>query len=336
MTNFIPSWLRLARRGGRAAVLAVVVGAASLPFGAPAIAQGDQPPVRILVGFPAGGTIDLVARILADNLKDELGGPVIVDSRPGAGGQIAAQALKQAAPDGRTLLLSPDHTMVMLPLTVKTAGFQPLVDFAPVGQVARYAGALAVANHVKAKSLDEFFAWSKVNTGQGNVGVPAPGSIPQFLVHLLNQQTKASLVSVPYRGSAPMVQDMMGGQVAAGMTALGDFVEPHAAGKLRVIAVLGQKRSPVLPDVPTFVEQGYKIDWEYWLGMFAPAQTAPAEVQKINAALGRVLARVDVRERLHKIVFEPAHGGPDDLTRLIRAGTALWEPAVRTSGWVMQ
>lgn len=336
MLNFIPTWCRPVWHCTFATLVAAGAATVALLSATPANAQSDKPPVRILVGFPAGGTIDLVARILAENLKDELGATVIVDSRPGAGGQLAAQALKQAAPDGRTLLLSPDHTMVMLPLTVKTAGFQPLVDFAPVGQVARYAGALAVANNVKARSLDEFFAWSKANAGQGNVGVPAPGSIPQFLVHVLNEQTKASLASVPYRGSAPMVQDMMGGQVAAGMTALGDFVEPHAAGKLRVIAVLGQKRSSALPDVPTFAEQGYKIDWEYWLGMFAPAQTPPAEIQKINAAMGRVLARADVRERLHKIVFEPAAGSPEDLTRLIRAGTALWEPAVRTSGWVLQ
>ena len=169
----------------------------------PAHAQADRPPVRILVGFPAGGTIDLVARILAEQLKDDLGATVIVESKPGAGGQLAAQALKQAAPDGRTLLLSPDHTMVMLPLSMKTAGFVPLVDFAPVAQVARYPGALAVTNAVKAASLNEFFSWSRANPGQANVGVPAPGSIPQFLVHLMAQQSGTALQSVPYRGSAP-------------------------------------------------------------------------------------------------------------------------------------
>jgi len=312
------------------------VAAIASAFAPPARAQADRAPIRILVGFPAGGTIDLVARLLAEHMKDDLGATVIVDSRPGAGGQIAAQALKQAPPDGRTLLLSPDHTMVMLPLTARTAGFQPLVDFAPVGQVARYPGGFAVANDVKANTLDEFFAWAKANPGRGNVGIPAPGSIPQFLVHVLNDRSKASLVPVPYRGSAPMVNDLMGGQIAAGTTALGDFVEPHATGKMRVIAVLGPKRSAALPDVATFAEQGLRIDWEYWLGLFAPAQTPAAEVQRINAALGRALARPDVRERMQKIVFEPAHGTPDELIRLVRAGTAFWEPVVRSSGWVPQ
>ncbi len=310
--------------------------AALLALAGPVRAQSERAPVRILVGFPAGGTIDLVARVLADQLKDDLGTTVIVDSKPGAGGQLAAQALKLAAADGRTLLLSPDHTMVMLPITMRTPGFQPAIDFAPVAQVARYPGGLAVASRVEARSLDEYFAWMRAHPADANVGVPAPGSIPQFLVHLLSQQSKAALVSVPYRGSAPMVQDIMGGQLASGTTALGDFVEPHRAGKLRVLAVLGPRRSAALPDVPTFAEQGVRIEWEYWLGMFAPAKTPAAEIQRLNAAIGRALARPEVRERLAKIVFEPAFGTPEELGQLVRAGTAYWEPVVKASGWQPQ
>ena len=301
----------------------------------PAAAQADRPTVRILVGFPAGGTIDLVARLLAEHMKDDLGATIIVESKPGAGGVLAAQALKQAQSDGRTLLLSPDHTIVMAPLTLKSAGFAP-ADFAPVGQVARYAGGFAVSAALKARTLDEFFAFAKANPAQANVGVPAPGSVPQFLVHLMSQRAGAPLVAVPYRGSAPMVQELMGGQLPAGTTALGDFIEPQAAGKLRVIGVLGPKRAAALPDVPTFAEQGMKIDWEYWLGLFVPAQTPAAEVQKLNAALGRALTRPEVRERMLKVVFEPAHGSPQALGDLVRASTAFWEPVVKSSGWVPQ
>ena len=324
------------RRSGALLSSAMLAAALLLSVAGPARAQTERSPIRILVGFPAGGTIDLVARILAEQLKDDLGGTVIVDSRPGAGGQIAAQALKQSAADGRTMLLSPDHTMVMLPITIKTAGFQPLVDFAPVAQVARYPGGLAVSAQVNARSLDEYFAWARANPAQANVGVPAPGSIPQFIVHVLSQQSKTQLQSVPYRGSAPMVQELMGGQIAAGTTALGDFVEPHLAGKVRVLAVLGPKRSAALPDVPTFAEQGYPVDWEYWLGMFVPAKTPAPEIQRINAAIGKALARRDVRDRLNKIVFEPAFGTADELGQLVRAGTAYWEPIVKASGWVPQ
>jgi tripartite-type tricarboxylate transporter receptor subunit TctC len=319
------------RRLALAALAISALGAA-----VPGFAQAPGAPVRLLVGFPAGGTIDVVARLLAESLKDDLGAAVIVDSRPGAGGQIAAQALKQAAADGRTLLLSPDHTMVMLPLTVRAPGFVPASDFVPIGQVARYAGGFAVAPGVKAANLREFFAWTRANAGQGNVGVPAPGSIPQFFVDVLAQRADTKLAAVPYRGSAPLVQDLMGGQIAAGTTALGDLVEPHAAGRMRVIAVLGSRRSPALPDVPTFAEQGYAIEWEYWLGLYAPAGTAAAEVQKLNAALRRALAKPEVRERMQRIVFEPAPSSPEELAALMRAGTALWEPIVRGSGWVPQ
>jgi tripartite-type tricarboxylate transporter receptor subunit TctC len=300
-----------------------------------ALAQPASP-VRILVGFPVGGTIDTVARVLADQLKDDLGTAVVVDSRPGAGGQIAAQALKQAAPDGRTLLMSPDHTMVMLPLTIKAPGFQPLTDFAPVAQVARYPGGLAVSKLADVRNLAEFFDWAKANPAHANVGVPAPGSVPQFFVFSLGRQANVPLSSVPYRGSAPLVQDLLGGQIAAGTTALGDFVEHHTSGKLRVIAVLDQRRSPLLPDVPTFIEQGYKVDWEYWLGMFAPAGTPQANIDRINVALRRALSRPDVRERMQRIVFEPAYSGPAELAEKIRNGMAYWEPVVREAGWVLQ
>lgn len=323
---------RLSRRR----VLATAGNAAALAATQPVLAQGDQAPIRIVVGFAAGGTIDLVARLLAAHMKDDLGAPVIVDSRPGAGGQLAAQAVKQAAADGRTLLLSPDHTMLMVPLTTKTPGFDPFADFAPVGQVARYPGGFAVANKVQARTLDGFFAWAKAHPGEGNIGVPAPGSIPQFFIHLLGQKLQLPLASVPYRGSAPMVQDLMGGQIAAGTTALGDFVEPAHAGKLRILAVLGNERSPMMPDIPTMAEQGYKLAWEYWLGLYAPSRTAPAEIQRINTALKRVLALPDVNERLRKIVFEPAWSGPQELTRLMHSGVDLWKPAVQSSGWVAQ
>lgn len=311
---------------------ALVLGLATL---AP-LAHAQSGPYRILVGFPAGGTIDVVARVLADEMKDDLGAPVVVDSRPGAGGQIAAQALLQAAPDGRTLLLSPDHTMVMLPLTVKSPGFKPESDFAPVGQVARYPGGLAVSSAVNVRNMDEFFRWARDNPGRANVGIPAPGSIPQFMVHLLGQQTRAPLVAVPYRGSAPLVQDLMAGQISAGTTALGDFLEPQAAGKLRVIGVLGSRRSPALPAVPTFAEQGYKVDWEYWLGLFAPKGTPPAEVARINAALGKALAKPQVRQRLEAIEFHPAHGSPEALAQLVRSGTQFWQPVVKSAGFVPQ
>ncbi|CAA9398505.1 MAG: hypothetical protein AVDCRST_MAG51-745 [uncultured Ramlibacter sp.] len=303
----------------------------------PLFAQTQAPgAVRILVGFPAGGTIDVVARLLADKLKDELGAPVVVESRPGAGGLLAAQALKQAAPDGRTLLLSPDHTMVTIPLTLKNPGYDVAKDFMPVAQVARYLGALAVASNTGVKTLAEYVAFIKANPGQASVGVPAPGSLQQFSLATISRAAGVPVTAVPYRGSQPLVQDLAAGQVPAGITALGDFLEFNTAGKLRVIATIDSRRAPQLPDVPTFTEQGMKLDFNFWLGVFAPAGTAPATVQRLNAAVAKVLQLPDVRERMVKLVFEPLTGTPAALSERIATDTRYWEPIIKSSGWVMQ
>ena len=300
----------------------------------PAPAAGG--PVRILVGFPAGGTIDVVARLLADRLKDELGVPVLVEGRVGAGGQIAAQALKAAPPDGRTLMLAPDHTMVVVPLTLKNPGYDVARDFVPVAQVARYLGALAVASGTGVKTLAEYVAWLMANPGQASVGVPAPGSVQPFSLATLSRAAGVPVTAVPYRGSAPLVQDLAAGQIPAGISALGDFLELNAAGKLRVIATIDTQRAPQLPDVPTFTEQGMKLDFNFWLGLFAPAGTPQPMVQRLNAAVAKALAQPDVRERMVKLVFEPVTGTPAALSDRIAADTQYWEPVIKASGWVMQ
>lgn len=320
------------RVGLASRMLAAALAMAALAL-QPSAAQESGAPLRILVGFPAGGTIDVVARLLADQLRADLATPVIVESRPGAGGLLAAQAVRGAAPDGRTLLLSPDHTMVMLPLTTKVGDFRPSVDLAPVGLVARYAGGFGVAATTGARTLPQFLAWAKANPKDASVGIPAAGSVPQFLVGLIAAGSGVPLSVVPYRGSAPMVQDLLGGQVAAGTTALGDFLEHQGSGRINVVAVLGPERSPLLPDVPTLREQGHDVVWEYWIGLFAPAATPAPEIARLNAALGRALARAEVRERMARIVFEPAAGAPADLAERVRVDTARWAPIVEASGW---
>ena len=299
-------------------------------------AQSSGAPVRILVGFPAGGTIDVVARVLADRMKDDLGVPVVVESRVGAGGQLAAQALKAAAPDGKTLMIAPDHTMVVVPLTLKDPGYDTARDLMAVGQVARYVGAFAVSSNIGVKNFTEYLAWARANPALANVGIPAPGSKPHFGMLALARETRVALTTVPYKGSAPLVQDLLGGQIAAGTTALGDFLEHHAAGKLRIIGVIDPRRVPQIPEVQTFAEQGFKLDLNYWLGMFAPAKTPGPVIERINAALSKALAQPDVRERMVKMVFEPAGGSPGAMTDVMQADTRYWEPLVKASGWTMQ
>ena len=194
---------------------------AGLLAAAAGLAQAQSAaPIRILVGFPPGGGTDAIARALADKLKDQLGAPVVVENRAGAGGQIAAQALKAAAPDGHTFFLSHDHSVSILPLVTKNPGFDPATDFVPVAGFATFANALAVSGGTPAKSMADYVAWCRAGGGKDTIGVPAPASIPEFLVKLIGAKYKLDVQAAPYRGSAPMMADMLGNQIQAGVASI--------------------------------------------------------------------------------------------------------------------
>lgn len=295
--------------------------------------------LRILVGFPPGGGTDAIARILADALKDELGGAtVIVENKPGAGGQLAAQALKAAAPDGNTFFLSHDHSISILPQVMKTPGFDPAKDFVPAVGFATFVNAFAVSGGTPVKDFNEYVAWVR-NTGggKGAVGVPAPASVPEFLVKLIGEKYKLDLVAAPYRGSAPMMADMLGNQIAAGVGSIPDFIENHRAGRLRVVGVLGGARQAILPDVPTFAELGLAgfEDVPYY-GFFAPAGTPRAAINAFSAAVAKVLARPAVNERLTGMGLTVGHMAPDQLGQRERAYTAAWARIIKATGFVPQ
>lgn len=310
-----------------------MLAAAGLLAGTASAADG---PIRILVGFPAGGTIDVVARMLGERMGQRLGVPVAVENLTGAGGQLAAQALKRAQPDGRTLMVAPDHTMVIVPLTVRNPGFDALTDFAPVGQVATYVGALAVGAGSPVKDLAGYFRQVKAEPASGSVGIASAGSKPQFALAAIARQQQVGLNPVPYRGSIPLVQDLVGGHLPAGVTALGDFTENHLAGRLRVIAITDEKRSPSLPDIPTATEQGYPIQLNFWLGMFAPAGTPQPAMQRLGEALTQALAQPEVRQRMAALAFEAQPGTGAAMQQAIRADMQRWAPLVEATGWVKQ
>lgn len=319
----------LTRRLAMAAALALATGAA--------LADTDKT-IRILVGFPAGGGTDAIARTLADKLRGELKANVIVENKPGAGGQLAAQALKAAPADGTTLFLSHDHTISILPLVVKNPGYEPRKDFVPVAGFATFVNALAVSGGTPAKSVDEYVAWVKAQGGgKGAVGVPAPASVPEFLVKVIGQRYGLDLVSAPYRGSAPMIGDMLGNQIAAGVGSIPDFIDQHKAGKLRVVAVLGGARQAALPDVPTFSELGLKgfEDVPYY-GVFAPAGTPRATLDDISAALQRVIAMPEVRDRLTALGLTVGHTSSEQLAARERAYGQTWAKIIKDSGFQPQ
>ncbi len=294
-------------------------------------------PIKLMVGFPPGGGTDAVARILADKLKDELGVPVVVENKPGAGGQLAAQALKTSPADGTVLFLSHDHTISILPLVVKNPGFDPSRDFAPVAGFATFVNAYAVSGGTPAKSFTEYVAWVKTQGSKGAVGIPAPASTPEFLVKVVGEKYKLDLVSAPYRGSAPMMADMLGNQIAGGVGSVPDFIENHKAGKVRVVAVLGAKRQAALPDVPTFAELGLSglEDMPYY-GIFAPAATPQATINQFGQALSKVLAMSDVHEQLTKMGLTVGFMNAHQLEQRERAYTQVWTKLIKASGFQPQ
>ncbi len=317
----------------RRSTLAAGVLLAALPFAA----HAQERPIRLLVGFPPGGGTDAIARLLAEALQTSLGTPVIVDNRPGAGGQLAAQALKAAPPDGTTLFVSHDHTLSILPLVLKHPGFDPARDFVPVAGFATFANAFALSAGTPAASLPDYLAWVKQRGGQGNVGVPAPASVPEFLVKLLGQKHGVDLAAVPYRGSAPMVSDMLGEQISAGVGSVPDLIVNHQHKKLRIVAVMGQQRQASLPDVPTFAELGISgfEDLPYY-GVFAPAGTPAAALERLSAALAGVITQPGVRARLTELGLNVGLMTAPQLTARARAYESAWARIIKAGGFQPQ
>lgn len=319
---------------------ALVAGAAALALmlaALPAAAQGSAPPLRVLVGFPPGGATDVVARQLADKLKDLLARPVIVDNRPGAGGMLATQQLKAAPPDGNTVMLTIDHSHVVVPLTFKAPGYDPATDFTALAGVAQYFNSLAVASAINVKSMPELGAWVKAHPAQANFGVPAAGSVPQFAGLALGKALGVTMVAVPYKGGAPLVSDLLGAQIPMGIGSLTEYIEHHRGGKMRVLAVSGAQRSRIAPDIPTFQELGLRgIDKNPWLAFFGPKGLPPAFVERFTKAVEATLAMPDIAERLAKLGNEVSYAPPAQLQEWVNSATQHWGPVIRESGFELQ
>ena len=311
-----------------------VLAAALALSGVIAQAQAQSGSIKLMVGFPPGGGTDAIARILADKLKDQLATTVVVDNKAGAGGQIAAQALKIAPADGSVLFLSHDHTISILPLVVKNPGFEPARDFVAVAGFATFVNALAVSGGTPAKSVNEYVAWARSQGNRGNVGVPAPASVPEFLVKVIGEKYKLDLAAAPYRGSAPMIADMLGNQIGAGVASVPDFIENHKAGKVRVVAVLGNARQAALPDVPTFAElglAGFEDVPQY--GIFAPAGTPKSVIDRLSDAVAKVVAMSDVKEKLTAMGLTMGYMPPAQLASREQAYAQTWTKIIKASGF---
>jgi len=296
-----------------------------------AVAQGTG---HMLVGFPPGGAVDILGRLFAAELAQSEGHPVIVENRPGAVGQIAAQALKAAAPDGNTLMLAPDASVVIRPLTLKNPPFDPLADFAPVAHTGSWDLAFAVNAEVPAKNLREFAGWAKANPARSVFGSAGAGGSTHFYGLMLAQAMGVELRHVPYKGAGPAITDLVAGHISSAVQPLGTLLQQAHAGKIRILAVSGKQRSEAAPDVPTAVEQGYpSLGVEGWFGIFAPAATPPDTVGRLNAIVVQALRKPEVKERMRNLDLGIRELTPAQFAALVKADYERWGPIVKASGF---
>ena len=305
---------------------------------APSLAQDKiDKPVRIIVGFPPGGTADVMARAVADKMKDTLGQPVIVENRPGAIGRIAADAVKAAAPDGSTIMVMPIGPMAVVPHTYKTLSYDPLKDFAPICMGSTFQFAVAAGPQSGAKTWGEYVVWAKANPGKSSYATSGAGSLPHFFGLLVARESGIELLHVPYKGSAAYMNELLGGNVPLAVDAIADLTEQHRAGKIRILASSGAKRSTAVPDVPTFAELGIKgVEAEGWFGFFAPAKTPKAIVDQLNRSLNQALTSPEIAQRLAGLGLDPATSTPEEFARILAADYAKWGPVVKASGFTAE
>jgi tripartite-type tricarboxylate transporter receptor subunit TctC len=312
---------------------AILLLALAAVHAAPARAQIGGEPTRIVFPFAAGGSGDALARLIAEHLRVALDQPVIVENRAGAQGRIGVQAVKSAAPDGKTLLLTPVAPMSVYAHVYKALAYDPVGDFQPVSQVATFDFGLAVGPQVPANSLKELVDWIKANPSQGSYGTPAAGTLPHFFAVSFARAAGLDLRHVGYRGSAAALTDLVGGQIPILITTTSDLLEQHKAQRIRVLATSDRQRSPFLPELPTFKEAGYDIQGTGWYGVFVPAKTTPDVVERLNTAIVAAVRTPAVKERLLAFGLQPTGTSAAELARIQKADSELWAPAVKASGF---
>ncbi len=319
----------------RALILAAVLAAgfAAAPWRAQA---QDKPPLKILVGFPPGGSADIVARLLADKLRVTLGQTVVVENKPGAAGRVALGDLKRAAPDGQTLILAPSGAFVILPWVYKNVGYDPVKDFTPVARACTFDFAITAGPGAPAGDLKAILAWMKANPGKANIGNPGAGTVPHFTGVMLGQATGVEITPVAYKGGAPLVNDLLGGQVPLAVDTPLETIEHHRAGKLRIVAVTGEVRLKALPDVPTLKEQGINMSADAYFGVYGPPGMSAELIARLSRAVSDALRQSDVQDKIASLGLVPNYGSAEELAATQASHYRRWEGPIKTSGFTAE
>jgi tripartite-type tricarboxylate transporter receptor subunit TctC len=310
----------------RRRALAALGGLALAPLALPAHARGFTPgqPIKVLIGVPAGGTQDVLTRAIAEQVRDTLG-PLIVDNRSGAAGRIAVEAVKTAPPDGRTLLLGTASMMTMFPSAYRQLSYDPIKDFVPIINAARFELALVVHKDVPVNTLAEFIAWAKAQGDKLSFASYGAGTPSHFLGEMLNRAAGLKMVHVPYRGSTPARQDVMGGSVPVYFDTIGGAQQLLPSGRVKVLATSGEKRSPLMPNLPSFAESGYKdVVATAWFAYYAPLKTPQLVIDKLRAEFTRAVNTREVRQQLLQNGMYPVGDNSEALLKTMREDTARW------------
>jgi tripartite-type tricarboxylate transporter receptor subunit TctC len=292
--------------------------------------------MRILVGFPPGGSVDIVARLLAEHMKTSLDQNVIVENKPGAAGRVALGEIKRAAPDGNTLVLAPSGALVILPWLYKNVGYDPIKDFTPIARVTTFDFAVTAGPAAPAGDLKAVLAWLKANPGKANYATSGAGTVPHFAGQLLAQETGIPLTHVAYKGGALAAQDLLGGQVPIMIDTASETHRAPQGGKLRILAISGETRSAVLPDVPTLKEQGVNVVADAFFGLYGPAGMPADGCSGSATAVAKALATPDVQAKIRAVALTPSYASSQSLATTQAAHLKRWEAPIKASGYTVE
>jgi len=296
--------------------------------------------LKIVTGFAAGSGIDVIARLIAEHVRQDTGMTVIVENRPGGGGRVAADMVAHTAPDGQTVLLAPIVTTAFTPFMFKKLSFDPLEDLVPVTRLGNFKFTLAVNNKVPANTVKEFIAYVKANPGKMSFSTPGAGTPAEFLGAMFNKATGTDLVHVPYRGSGPAAAGLLSGDVLSAFNTTVAMLPLYKDGKVKLLAVTGSSRSPNLPNVPALSELKLNLgdieSADLWYGFLAPGKTPPETVKKLNSILVAAIKNPKVKERLLKLDIEVITDTPDAFAKIVKADYERWGKVIKASGFKLR
>jgi tripartite-type tricarboxylate transporter receptor subunit TctC len=311
----------------------IILIAAALTAGGALAQQYPSKPIRLIVPFTPGGSTDIVARIAGQKLGEALGAQVLIDNRPGAGGNIGVELAAKSAPDGYTLVMGHIGTFAVNPALYARLPYDPIRDFAPISLVAMVPNMLVVHPSLPVKSVKELIALSRSRPGQLNYGSSGAGGTPYLAVEYFKLMAKVDIVHIPYKGAAPMIIDLIGGQLSLTITGIPPLLPHVKAGKLKALAVATSKRLPLLPELPTIAEAalpGYEAT--SWYGVLAPAATPKEIITRLNTEIVKAIARPDAAERLSGEGAEPATSTPEQFGAFIKSEIVRWGRVIKAAG----